>query len=305
MVTEGKPSPLEQAVLMATYRMVNYFPALFVFLWSTGFIGAKYGLPYAEPLTFLLWRYAAVVLLMGLIAWWSGARWERNPRKLLHLAAAGMLIHGTYLGGVFEAISLGLPAGVVSLIVSMQPVITAILAPVLLGERVLRLQWLGIVLGLLGMGLVLSGRIQMGFGLDGLGWAVAALLGITLGTLYQKRYCANFDWRTGSVVQFVGATVLTLPLALLTEHFQVDWTGHFVFALSWQVLVLSVGAVSLLNLLIRSGTAVNVASLFYLVPPATALIAWLMFDETFTLIQSVGLAVAVTGVVLARRREQG
>lgn len=283
--------------------MVNYFPALFVFLWSTGFIGAKYGLPYAEPLTFLLWRYAAVIVLMGLIAWRSKASWETSPRKLFHLAVAGMLIHGTYLGGVFEAIAQGLPAGVVSLVVSMQPLITAILAPLLLGERVLKLQWLGIVLGLLGIGLVLSGRIQMGFGLDGLGWAVTALLGITLGALYQKRHCSNFDWRTGSVVQFIGATALTLPLALLTEHFQVEWTGHFVFALSWQVLVLSVGAVTLLNLLIRSGTAVNVASLFYLVPPATALIAWLMFDETFTLLQSLGLAIAVAGVVLARRQQ--
>lgn len=289
--------------IVAPWRMVNYFPALFVFLWSTGFIGAKYGLPYAEPLTFLLWRYGAVLILMSLIAWWARAPWEANPRKLFHLAVAGMLIHGTYLGGVFIAIHQGLPAGVVSLIVGMQPVITAALAPIVLGESVRTLQWLGIVLGLLGIGLVLSGRIQMGFGLDGLGWAVLALFGITLGALYQKRHCASFDWRTGSVVQFIGATLLTLPVALLTEHFQVEWTGHFVFALAWQVLVLSLGAVTLLNLLIRLGTAVNVASLFYLVPPATALIAWLVFDEKFTWVQSLGLAVAMTGVVLARRQE--
>lgn len=284
--------------------MVNYFPALFVFLWSTGFIGAKYGLPYAEPLTFLLWRYAAVMVLMTLIARISGATWETNPRKLMHLGVAGMLIHGTYLGGVFIAIHDGLPAGVVSMIVGMQPVITAVLAPFVLGERVRPLQWLGIVLGLLGISLVLSGRIQMGFGLDGLAWAVLALLGITSGAMYQKRYCASFDWRTGSVVQFIGASVLTLPVALLMEQFKVEWTGHFVFALGWQVLVLSLGAVTLLNLLIRKGTAVNVASLFYLVPPATAVIAWLMFDETFTLLQSIGLVLAMAGVVLARRQEQ-
>lgn len=283
--------------------MVNYFPALFVFLWSTGFIGAKYGLPYAEPLTFLLWRYGAVMVLMTLIAQISGATWETNPRKLLHLGVAGMLIHGTYLGGVFIAIHDGLPAGVVSLIVGMQPVITASLAPFVLGERVRPLQWMGIVLGLLGISLVLSGRIQMGFGLEGLAWAVLALLGITSGAMYQKRYCASFDWRTGSVVQFIGASVLTLPLAFLMEQFKVEWTGHFVFALGWQVLVLSLGAVTLLNLLIRKGTAVNVASLFYLVPPTTAVIAWLMFDETFTLLQSLGLLVAMAGVVLARRQE--
>lgn len=283
--------------------MVNYFPALFVFLWSTGFIGAKYGLPYAEPLTFLLWRYAAVMVLMTLIARISGATWETNPRKLMHLGVAGMLIHGTYLGGVFIAIHDGLPAGVVSLIVGMQPVITAVLAPFVLGERVRPMQWLGIVLGMLGITLVLSGRIQMGFGLDGLGWAVLALLGITSGAIYQKRYCASFDWRTGSVVQFIGASVLTLPVALLMEQFKVEWTGHFVFALGWQVLVLSLGAVTLLNLLIRKGTAVNVASLFYLVPPTTAVIAWLMFDETFTLVQSLGLVLAMAGVVLARRQE--
>lgn len=283
--------------------MVNYFPALFVFLWSTGFIGAKYGLPYAEPLTFLLWRYAAVIVLMALMAQSTDAKWESNPRKLLHLGVAGMLIHGTYLGGVFIAIHQGLPAGVVSLIVGMQPVITAIIAPFLLGEQVRPLQWLGIVLGLIGISLVLSARIQMGFGLQGLAWAVLALLGITLGAIYQKRYCATFDWRTGSVVQFIGASALTLPIALLTEQFKVDWTEHFVFALAWQVLVLSLGAVTLLNLLIRKGTAVNVASLFYLVPPATALIAWLMFGETFTFVQSFGLAVAMLGVVLARRQE--
>lgn len=282
--------------------MLNYYPLFFVFLWSTGFIGAKYGLPYAEPLTFLLLRYCAVIVLMSVFATLAKAKWETKPSKMFHLAVAGSLIHGCYLGGVFVAISLGLSAGVVSLIVGMQPLLTALLAPLVVGERMRPLQWVGLLLGLVGVTLVLSQRIHSGFGLHGLYWALGALLGITVGTLYQKKHCAHFDWRTGAVMQFIGAFAVTLPVALLIEHFHVQWTGHFVFALSWLVLVLSLGAVTLLNTLIRSGTAVNVASLFYLVPPATALIAWLMFNESFTLIQTLGLVVAVTGVALARRQ---
>ncbi|GLR25696.1 DMT family transporter [Limnobacter litoralis] len=281
--------------------MLNYYPLLFVFLWSTGFIGAKYGLPYAEPLTFLLLRYCAVIVLMSAFALLAKAKWETKPSQMFHLAVAGSLIHGCYLGGVFVAISLGLPAGVVSLIVGMQPLLTALLAPIVVGERMRPIQWLGLLLGLVGVALVLSQRIHSGFALHGLYWALGALLGITVGTLYQKRHCAHFDWRTGAVMQFIGAAVVTFPVALLIEHFHVQWTGHFLFALSWLVLVLSLGAVTLLNTLIRSGTAVNVASLFYLVPPATALIAWLMFHESFTLVQTLGLAVAVTGVAIARR----
>lgn len=282
--------------------MLNYYPLFFVFLWSTGFIGAKYGLPYAEPLTFLLLRYCAVIVLMSVFATLAKAKWETKPSKMFHLAVAGSLIHGCYLGGVFVAISLGLSAGVVSLIVGMQPLLTALLAPIVVGERMRPVQWVGLLLGLVGVTLVLSQRIHSGFGLHGLYWALGALLGITVGTLYQKKHCAHFDWRTGAVMQFIGAFAVTLPVALLIEHFHVQWTGHFVFALSWLVLVLSLGAVTLLNTLIRSGTAVNVASLFYLVPPATALIAWLMFNESFTLIQTLGLVVAVTGVALARRQ---
>lgn len=282
--------------------MLNYYPLFFVFLWSTGFIGAKYGLPYAEPLTFLLLRYCAVIVLMSAFATLAKAKWETKPSKIFHLAVAGSLIHGCYLGGVFVAISLGLSAGVVSLIVGMQPLLTALLAPLVVGERMRPIQWVGLLLGLVGVTLVLSQRIHSGFGLHGLYWALGALLGITVGTLYQKKHCAHFDWRTGAVMQFIGAAAVTFPVALLIEHFHVEWTGHFVFALSWLVLVLSLGAVTLLNTLIRSGTAVNVASLFYLVPPATALIAWLMFNESFTLIQTLGLVVAVTGVALARRQ---
>lgn len=285
-----------------THRLIlRVAPALFVFLWGTGFIGAKFGLPYAEPLTFLLLRYSALVLLMALLAWVFRAPWPTDPRQWFHLAVAGLLIHACYLGGVFVAIKQSLPAGVVSLLVGLQPLLTATIVGAMLGERVSLRQWAGLLLGLVGLLLVLSARLNAGFGWVGVLPALVALLAITLGTLYQKRFCPHFDWRSGAVIQFGAAWLLTLPVAWWTEDFQVQWTGEFIFALSWLILVLSVGAIGLLNHLIRSGTSVNVASLFYLVPPSTAIIAWLMFGERLTLIQLVGLAVAVTGVALVRR----
>ncbi|MFM8798429.1 MAG: DMT family transporter [Fluviibacter sp.] len=285
--------------------MVRFYPALFVFLWSTGFIGAKYGLPYAEPLSFLLIRYALVVMLMTGAAWVTRARWPVDLRAYIHLSIAGCLIHGVYLGGVFISISQGLPAGIVSLIVGLQPLLTAMLATLLLGEAVCGRQWVGLVLGIVGTGLVLSGRIDGQFSFTQLVPvlpAIGALLGITLGALYQKRFCPHFDWRTGAVVQFLAAAALTLPIAYAFEGFRVEFTGEFVFALGWLVLVLSLGAISLLNYLIRSGSSVNVASLFYLVPPVTALIAWGLFGETLPILGLVGLLVAVTGVALVRKR---
>jgi drug/metabolite transporter (DMT)-like permease len=284
--------------------MVRFYPALFVFLWSTGFIGAKYGLPYAEPLTFLLIRYGLVVVLMTMAAWLMRASWPGSIRLWCHLAVAGCLIHGVYLGGVFMAIGQGLPAGIVSLIVGLQPLLTAIIASLFLGDVIRGRQWLGLVFGITGTVMVLHGRFDGMFALMDFSPvlpAVGALLGITLGTLYQKRFCAHFDWRSGAVVQFLAAALFTLPVAAVFEDFTVDFNSEFVFALGWLVLVLSLGAISLLNHLIRSGTSVNVASLFYLVPPVTALIAWILFDETLSTLSLVGLGLAVTGVALVRR----
>lgn len=281
--------------------MARFYPALFVFLWSTGFIGAKYGLPYAEPLSFLLMRYVLVIVLMGLAALVAGAPWPRTARAWGHLAVAGMLMQAMYLGGVFVAIKQGLPAGMVSLLVGLQPLLTALLAMAMLREQVNFRQWLGLALGIAGTLLVLSGRIEGGFALTGVLPALAALLGITLGALYQKRFCPHFDWRTGSVVQFLAAALVTLPMALVFEGLQIQWTGEFIFALGWLVFVLSLGAISLLNYLIRHGSAVNVASLFYLTPPVTALIAWALFDERLSLISLIGLGVAVIGVALVRK----
>ena len=282
-------------------RFSRAFPLVFVLLWSTGFIGARLGLPHAEPLTFLLIRYIVVIVCMTLIAVATRAPWPATPKAWFHIGLAGLLLHGVYLGGVFIAISKGLPAGVTSLVVGVQPLLTAVGAGWLLQETVLRRQWFGLLLGLFGVGLVVFGKIGTGFGTGALWPAVAALAGITAGTLYQKRFCPPFDWRTGAVAQFFPTAVATFVVASLTETFHAEWTGEFVFALGWLVLVLSIGAISLLNWLIRHSDAVNIASLFYLVPPCTALVAWWLFDEAFTGLQLIGMAVTVWGVYLARK----
>lgn len=276
-------------------------PLLFVFLWSTGFIGAKYGLPYAGPLSFLVVRYLVVIALMLAIALLTRAPWPRDPHQWLRIGVSGVLVHATYLGGVYLSIDHGLPVGVSSIIVGLQPLLTAVGAAVLLSERVAGRQWVGLLLGLIGTLLVVSSRIQSGFGWVGLPAAFAALFGITAGTLYQKRFCPNFDYRSGAVIQFVPAALVTWAAQAAFEPFHVDWTANFLFALCWLTLVLSVGAISLLNYLIRSGSATTVASLFYMVPPCTAMIAWLFFDETIGGVALMGMPLVALGVYLARK----
>lgn len=277
------------------------FPLLFVFLWSTGFIGAKYGLPYAEPLSFLLTRYGLVITLMLLIALATRAPWPKDRSQWLHIGISGVLVHAVYLGGVFVAIKHGLPAGVTALVVGMQPLLTAFGAGWLLGEKVSARQWGGLALGFVGVGLVVSGKLGDAALGPMLIPAVIALIGITAGTLYQKRFCAKFDLRTGSVIQFVPTALLTAIAVACFENYRIEWTGDFLFALGWLVLVLSIGAISLLNVLIRNGSAVNVASLFYLTPPTTAVVAWVVFGEQLTLTAALGMAIAVSGVYLVAR----
>lgn len=275
-------------------------PFFFVFLWSTGFVGAKFGLPYAEPLTFLFVRYLLIGALMIGFALLTRAPWPSGRRQVFHIAVSGLLVHAIYLGGVFTAIGHGLPAGITALVVGMQPLLTACGAGWLLGERVTARQWLGLVLGFAGVTFVVANKLGQLPLMSMLTPAIIALLGITAGTLYQKRFCAHFDLRTGSVIQFLPSALLTGGAACLTETLHVDWTPSFIFALLWLVLALSFGAISLLNVLIRSGSAVNVARLFYLTPPATALIAWLVFGETLSMFALAGMALALAGVYLAR-----
>jgi drug/metabolite transporter (DMT)-like permease len=281
--------------------MTRIYPLLFVFLWSTGFIGAKYGLPHAQPLTFLVIRYAAVITLMTLIALATKAPWPKTKEQWFHIAVSGLLVHAIYLGGVFSAIAKGFPAGLASLVVGLQPLLTAFIAGWVLKETIVKRQWFGLVLGLVGIALVLSGRIKSGFSLDGIELTLLALVGITVGTLYQKKFCSGLDWRTGAVVQFIPAAIATTIVASFTESFAVNLTPSFIFALAWLVLVLSIGAISLLNYLIRHGTSVNVASLFYLVPASTVVIAWLLFGETLSLMALIGMVLTIAGVYLARK----
>jgi drug/metabolite transporter (DMT)-like permease len=290
-MTIGRPARLLQGLGV---------PALFVVLWSTGFIGAKLGLPHAGPLTFLALRYGLAAGLLVLVALVVRAPWPRRPAEIGHYAVAGLLVHGVYLGGVYVGISFGVEAGVSALIVGLQPLLTAALAGVVLGERVTPRQWAGLGLGLLGVALVLGRKLGEGPG-DALGSlaCVAALLGITAGTLYQKRHCAGMDLRTGNVVQFAAAGLVTALLALLFEDGHIDWTADFVFALVWLVFVLSLGAVSLLYVLIRRGAAAQVASLFFLVPPCTALMAWPLFGETLGPVALIGMVLTAAGVAMA------
>jgi drug/metabolite transporter (DMT)-like permease len=274
-------------------------PGLFVLLWSTGFVSAKYGLPYAEPLTFLLLRFALVVALMLPLVLSMRAAWPNSVRQFAHVAVAGVLVQAGYLSGVFCSIHLGMSAGVSALIVGIQPILTAFASAPLFGERLHARQWMGLVLGFGGVLLVVLGRSAIsGISPATLSLSVLALVSITAGTLYQKRYCGAVDLRAGSVIQFSAAGLVLLPLALAFETMHVRWTGEFIFALGWLALVLSIGAISLLFVLIRKGAATKVASFFYLTPPTTALMAYAIFGETLNAMAMAGMALAAIGVAL-------
>jgi len=274
-------------------------PAVFVVLWSSGFIGAKFGLPYAEPFTFLLWRFAIVSVLLLLAARIWRARWPKTRRETGHIVLAGLLVHAGYLGGVFGAIHLRISAGEMAIIAGLQPVLTAMLAGPFLGERISARQWTGVVLGFLGVVLVVGERIAPGeSAVAGYLFAIFALVSITLGTLYQKRFCSHMDLRSGGAIQFAVSAVAMAVAAGLLETMTVNWSGEFIFALAWLVIVLSLGAITLLYLLIRHGEAARVTSMFYLVPPVTAIMAFAIFGERLSGTALVGMVFTVLGVAL-------
>ena len=276
-------------------------PALFVLLWSTGFIGARYGLPYIEPLTLLAVRMVFAVVIMAGIALAGGARWP-DANEVGHSLVAGSLVHGLCLGGVFTAISQGVPAGISALVLGLQPIMTSTLANRFTGENVTRLQWVGLALGLVGVLLVLHDRNIMLAG-SVLGWVASfsSLIGITLGTLYQKRYCGDIDWRSGNLIQYAGAGVLFTLGAFAFETREIHWTGELIFAMAWLVLVLSIAAVGLMYWLIRRSPATGFASLFYLVPVVTAFFAFILFDERLDPISLLGMVICAGGVALVNR----
>ncbi|NVD98239.1 DMT family transporter [Massilia sp. BJB1822] len=284
--------------------LLSPVPLFFVFLWSTGFIVAKYGLPYAPPLTFLLLRFLGVLAILAPAIVLLKAPWPRG--KVGHIAVAGVLVQAGYLSGVWCAIKLGMPAGLSALIVGMQPILTAFAAP-LLGEKVRPRQWLGLVFGLAGVGLVVAAKVTLvGLSWQSLALCVGALLAMTAGTLYQKHFCPRFDLRSGTVIQFSASFVVVLPFAVALEGLGwdfavVNWTPQFFGAWAWSVLALSIGAIFLLFALIRRSDATQVSSLMYLTPPTTALMAWLLFGEAFNLLGLAGMALAVLGVVFVVR----
>jgi drug/metabolite transporter (DMT)-like permease len=284
-----------------TRLAITTAPALFVILWSTGFIGARYGLPYIEPLTFLAVRMAFVVLIMAALAVLGGAR-PPDAGEVGHSLVAGSLVHGLCLGGVFTAISQGVPAGISALIPGLQPIVTSTIANRFIGESVTRVQWIGLVLGLVGVFLVLHDRSIVLAG-SPLGWAASflSLVGITAGTLYQKRYCGGIDWRAGNLIQYIGAGVLFAVGAFAFETREIRWSGELIFAMAWLVLVLSIAAVGLMYWLIRRSTATGFASLFYLVPAVTALFAYYLFGERLDALSILGMIACAGGVLLANR----
>ncbi|RVU45326.1 DMT family transporter [Rubrivivax rivuli] len=282
-------------------------PLVFVLIWSTGFVVARYGMPHAGPMDFLALRFLFSALLF--LAWvrLSGAAWPQGGAQWGHLAVTGVLMHAGYLGGVWAAVKLGLGAGLVSLIVGLQPVLTALWLSAMAGHgagsaaRVRPVQWLGLALGLAGLLLVVWHKLHLGQARpENLALAVLALGAITAGTLYQKRWVAPCDVRSASAVQLLAALAVTAPLAWI-ESYAFDWHPQLIGALAWSVLVLTLGGSSLLYLLIQRGAATAVTSLMYLVPPCTAVLAWCLFDELLTPLSLAGLACTAVGVALVVR----
>jgi drug/metabolite transporter (DMT)-like permease len=276
-------------------------PTIFVVLWSTGFIATKYVVQNADPLIYLAIRMALVVVLMAIIAIIARPQWP-DRIGIAHSVVAGILVHGFYLGGTAIAIAHSIPAGLSALIPGLQPILTSTLANRWLGERVTPLQWSGLLVGLAGVVLIMHDRPMSGQA--GWGWLASgvSLVSITLGTLYQRRYCSRMDWRAGNLVQYIAVTVFFAAGAWLFENNAVHWTGEFVLALVWLVVVLSIGSIGLLYWLIRRSEATSVASLFYLVPAVTALMAFALFGERLDRIAIAGMIACAAAVFLVNRR---
>jgi drug/metabolite transporter (DMT)-like permease len=276
-------------------------PVVFVLIWSTGFIVARYGMPNSPPFTFLVWRYVFSILCF--VAWvkWARVPWPQGRAQWGHLAVTGVLMHAGYLGGVWAAVKVGMGAGLTALIVSLQPVLTAIWLSAR-GGHVSRRQWQGLTLGFVGLAMVVSRKLEGG--IEVTPWSLAmitmALASITTGTLYQKRFVQACDVRSANAVQLMAAYVVTLPLALM-ETEPALWNAEMTWAMAWSVLALTLGGSSLFYMLIQRGAAASVTSLLYLVPPTTAVMAWFLFDEPITLVTLVGIVVTAAGVSLVVR----
>jgi drug/metabolite transporter (DMT)-like permease len=280
----------------------NVIAPIFVLIWSTGFVIARLAMPYVEPATFLFWRFAGVIAAMAALSLVWRISWP-SWSQIKHIAVAGMLLQFGYLLGVWFAVRLGMTAGLVAIIVGLQPILTAWFAA-WISEKVSSRQWIGLCFGFAGVALVVAEKI--GFNhipLVSYILAFIALLSITFGTLYQKKYCPVFDLRAGSSIQFGISAILCFFCMYFFETGVMVWNVPVVTALLWAIFPLSIGSISLLFMMIRKGAATKVTSLLYLTPPTTAVMAWLLFDEPFTLLMALGLCLTMTGVVLVNARQ--
>ena len=285
-------------------RFIQRFaPALFIFLWSTGFIASKYGLMYAEPYTLLFIRFALTLGMLGILLLYFRPPMPTNWTQRGHLILSGLLLHGLYLGGVYSALKDGMSAGLTALLVGLQPVLTTLLAPWWLRERVSVVHGVGMLLGAIGIYIVLGagGTFEHG-GTNALIAASIALLGISTGALYQKRFCAGHDLLTIAFFQYLPIVLLSALGSMLFETRSVHWNIQFILALLWLIFALSIGAILLLSYLIKHGEASKVASLFYLVPPATAIEAYALFHEPLGVVKIAGMGLVACSVYLVMRR---
>jgi drug/metabolite transporter (DMT)-like permease len=273
-------------------------PLMFVTLYGSGFVGAKLGLPYAEPFIFLAWRFFIASILLCTIAVMFKASWPRNLTEFMHLSVAGLLMVATFSAGTFETVYLGISPAISALIIALQPILVALGANQILGEKITSIKWCGFLLGLVGVALIVGSNVKFNYQhIWGIITSIIALLGLTVGNLYQKRFCSKMNIFTGSTVQTFSSGCAMLVMALLFESMHVNWTGQFIFALSWMTIVVSIGALSILYLLIKHQEANQVASFFYLVPVSTAIISFFIYGETINHVGVLGMIITTAGIV--------
>ena len=281
-------------------RQTNLIYPIFIIIWSSGFIVSRFGMPFSEPMTFLFLRFSGVCVLMLPIILWKKIPWP-SPQQILYIAVAGSLLQFGYLAGVWISVRAGMPAGLSALIVGLQPILTALLA-YFVAEKINSRQWLGLFLGLIGVVLVLSAKLNThGVTISNILWNVFALISITAGTIYQKKYCPSFDLRIGSFIQFMTSAFISGLAAIAFETRVVQWSNEMIGALVWSIFFISIGAISLLFVLIRRGNATKVSSIMYLTPPTTAVLAWIFFKEPLTPIIVIGTIVTSLGVLLVNQ----
>lgn len=285
-------------------------PWVFVWIWSTGFIAAKYGLPYAEPFTLLSYRFVITLFFLLILIVYKKSPWPETRLDFFHLLIAGVLIHGVYLGGVFQALKWGMPAGLGAMVIGLQPIGMALVAGLLLKEEVSKKQWAGLIMGLVGLYLVLFDSLDLTeqIAFDGFPiWAVFAviisLFAISIGTIYQKRFCSNMNLYSGAWVQYFSASILCILIVLFFENGEVSWSRTFILAITWQVLGLSIGAILLLMTMIKKNALASVGSYFYLVAPLVAIQAWFLFEETIGISALAGVVLISFGVAITTSKK--